>query len=404
MPVILPANVKFIIDALYGAGFEAYAVGGCVRDRLLGAEPKDWDIATSATPAQVKEIFRRTVDTGIKHGTVTVLLERCAYEVTTYRVDGAYLDGRRPSEVTFASRIGDDLSRRDFTMNAIAYNGRDGFVDPFGGAEDIKNKIIRCVGEASQRFNEDALRMLRAVRFASQLGFEIEPQTLSAIQPLARKLALISAERIREELTKLLLGARPQALCLFRVNLPIQYVLFGREYPGDMLEKAAQIAACPKVTALVYALFLLNYGAESVKILRDLRFDNKTAREISEYIRLLPPRLENDSYAIKKNLRGLSADHFFKLLTLKEILEPEKAAEFHAIRAAAEGILARGECFSIRQLAVNGDDLIAAGIADGKAVGAALESLLDRVLRDPSANTRARLLTEIPRFARNDGP
>ena len=203
----LPENVKYIIDTIMDAGYEAYAVGGCIRDSILGRVPDDWDITTSASPYQVKELFRRTIDTGIKHGTVTVMLDKEGYEVTTYRIDGEYEDSRHPKEVIFTANLKGDLKRRDFTINAMAYNEKTGLVDIFGGMNDIAQKIIRCVGSPMERFTEDALRMMRAVRFSAQLGYEIEKVTAVAIKKLAPNLSKISAERIQTELVKLV--ARP---------------------------------------------------------------------------------------------------------------------------------------------------------------------------------------------------
>ena len=212
MRIDLPQNVNFIIDTLYEHGFEAYAVGGCVRDSLLGRTPQDWDITTSAKPAQVKAIFDHTIDTGIQHGTVTVMLEHVGYEVTTYRIDGEYEDARHPKEVTFTSNLKLDLERRDFTINAMAYNDQVRLVDVFGGMQDLNHHLIRCVGDPEERFSEDALRILRAVRFSAQLNFPIESATADAIRKLAPNLQNISAERIQAELVKLLVSPHPERI------------------------------------------------------------------------------------------------------------------------------------------------------------------------------------------------
>lgn len=212
MVLTIPEKVEFIINKLETAGFEAYAVGGCVRDSILGRKPDDWDITTSAKPEQVKALFRRTVDTGLQHGTVTVMIDKEGFEVTTYRVDGEYEDGRHPKEVTFTASLEEDLKRRDFTINAMAYNTSSGLVDMFGGLEDIKKKIIRCVGNPLERFTEDALRIMRAVRFSAQLGFEIEKETKAALSVIAPNLKNVSAERIETELVKLLVSPHPDYL------------------------------------------------------------------------------------------------------------------------------------------------------------------------------------------------
>ena len=205
----LPKHVKYIIETLEQNGYEAYAVGGCVRDSILGREPNDWDITTSADPYEVKKLFSHTIDTGLQHGTVTIMLEHVGYEVTTYRIDGDYEDSRHPKEVTFTKSLEEDLKRRDFTVNAMAYNDRDGLIDLFQGMDDIQKKVIRCVGNAEERFTEDALRIMRAIRFSAQFGYEIEPETKKAIVKLAPNLKNISAERIREELIKLLVSDHP---------------------------------------------------------------------------------------------------------------------------------------------------------------------------------------------------
>ena len=212
MKIVLPRKVLMIINNLQFHGYEAFAVGGCVRDSILAKRPEDWDITTSAKPEQIKKLFRRTVDTGIKHGTVTVLLGKDSFEVTTYRVDGAYEDSRHPKEVRFTNRLEEDLKRRDFTINAMAYNDEVRLVDVFGGMQDLNHHLIRCVGDPEERFSEDALRILRAVRFSAQLNFPIEPNTAAAVRKLAPTLKNISAERIRTELVKLLVSAHPERI------------------------------------------------------------------------------------------------------------------------------------------------------------------------------------------------
>ncbi|MBP5600035.1 MAG: CCA tRNA nucleotidyltransferase, partial [Lachnospiraceae bacterium] len=214
MTINIPKDVEFIINTLEENGFEAYAVGGCVRDSLLGRVPNDWDITTSAKPLETKKLFKRTFDTGIKHGTISVLLDKEIYEVTTYRIDGEYEDARHPKEVTFTSKLSEDLLRRDFTINAMAYNPKRGLVDLYGGKEDLENKIIRCVGNPYDRFTEDALRIMRAVRFAAQLNYQIEDDTKKAIKELSPNLKKISAERIQVELVKLLTSDNPGFLKL----------------------------------------------------------------------------------------------------------------------------------------------------------------------------------------------
>jgi len=312
--------------------------------------------------------------------------------VTTFRIDGKYSDFRRPSSVTFSSSIVDDLSRRDFTINAVAYSPDTGFIDPFDGRGDIRRKIIRCVGRAEHRFGEDALRILRAVRFASQLGFSVELDTLNAIPVFADNLRHVSAERIREELTRILLGEHPSALALLKHAGLLRYVVCGREYRGDLNRVIGPIGRCPKCAAMVYALFLACFGGECREIMKDLRFDIKTLNETATYIKWLLKPVSGDRYGIKKALNILTPDVFDKLLVLKISLAPEEHVELETIRAAAADILANGECFTLRGLAVNGGDLLAAGVPGGKALGDTLSRLLDAVMLEPELNKKDRLL------------
>ncbi len=396
MQMNLPRDVLFILKTIREGGHEAFAVGGCVRDSLMGNAPQDWDITTSMPPLEIKEKFRRTFDTGLKHGTVTVALNRANYEVTTFRRDGAYRDGRRPDTVEFTTNIEDDLSRRDFTINAMAYNDERGLIDLFGGARDLENKLIRAVGLPEKRFNEDALRMLRAVRFAAQLGFEIEAGTLRAIGELSPRLELISAERVREELLKLLLSPNPQKGALLESTGMMKYVLRGREYGGsrgwDLNTALERIARCPKNPAMVMALFLSWAGDECENILRDLRFDNKTAREASEYVKRLFKYVPPERYKIKKILAAMPKDWFFNLLTLRGIVNGTAREEAATAREIANDIFAKGECFSLDSLNINGNDLITAGIPKGKPVGDTLLYLLDEVHKRPEINERDELL------------
>ena len=399
MTITIPADVSHIIGTLNDNGHEAYIVGGCVRDSLMGDMPKDWDITTSATPCQVAEIFPRTHETGIKHGTITVLIGRQGYEVTTYRIDGEYLDSRRPQNVIFTTNIEEDLSRRDFTMNAIAYNPSSGFVDPFGGKADIGKKIIRCVGNADCRFGEDALRMLRAVRFAGQLGFAVDDAALLAIEANRSGLANISAERIREELVKLITGAHVSAVGLLESTGLLEYVLAGHAFTGDMQKTIQLLTNCPRQVNLRLAVFLACSGGDYRKILRALRFDNKTIRETSLYIDWLHTAIDYSRYEIKKYLRQMpqaykgvncprqaSQLYFENLLILKSLFYPNDASRLIAIRDEARDIQASGEVYTLRDLLVSGEDLAAAGVPRGKEIGETLEKLLDAVMRDPLQN------------------
>lgn len=390
-PLKLPHNVEYIISTLEAAGYEAFVVGGCVRDIIRGTAPKDWDIATSAVPAETKALFSHTVDTGIKHGTVTVLRGKEHCEVTTYRIDGDYLDNRRPETVTFANKIEEDLSRRDFTINAIAYNPGRGFIDPFGGYGDIENGVIRCVGDAKTRFGEDALRMLRAIRFAAVLGFSVDNEALNAIAELKSNLVNVSAERIREELVKLLCGAYPKAAKLLETTGILKYVLCGNTYGGD-LDTVLRWAERENYDATMrISLFLLN--SDCKKILCDLRFDNKTIKLVSLFCELIPKKIPKCRYEIKKILRIISIGNFEKLVELKKIAKPSPFLD--EIRLEARDIIAKGECFTLCDLAVNGNDLANAGIPPGKTMGDTLEKLLDAVMREPSINKKEILLCRL---------
>ena len=411
----IPTNVTFILQTLEAAGYEAFIVGGCVRDIIRGVVPKDWDIATSATPAQAKPLFKRTIDTGIKHGTITVLIDKQHYEVTTYRIDGEYLDSRRPETVQFTGSIEDDLARRDFTMNAIAYNPARGFVDPFGGRGDIARKIIRCVGEPAHRFKEDALRVLRAVRFAGTTGFAICSETLNAVAKLAPNLQNISPERVREELGKLVTSPNPGAVELLYTTGLMPYIIHdhnGRPQaaptnttPGRGRDTSPTpvgancvrpdvnpslftwLHSCPTHEPMRMALFLHDTGPNCENILRTLRFDNNSIKEITLYVKNLHAPLPQTRYEIKKLLRNIPQELFMNLLTLQAIIDPAKTDALKNIRIETADIIQKHECYTLRDLAVNGDMLAQAGIPRGKVMGDILESLLDTVMCNPEMNT-----------------
>jgi len=434
----IPQNVNFILQTLEHAGFEAFIVGGCVRDIIRGVVPKDWDIATSAAPAQAKLLFARTIDTGIKHGTITVLIDKQHYEVTTYRIDGEYLDSRRPETVQFTRNIEDDLARRDFTMNAIAYHPSRGFVDPFGGQEDIKHGIIRCVGEPMHRFKEDALRMLRAIRFSGTTGFKICSKTLDAITELSQNLQNISPERIREELGKLVTSPNPKATELLHTTGLLPYILkfhaiqnpchsglnpefscsglqtmpitvstnetcpmtFSLKAAGQVCNDEVQckismslictwLTCCPPHEQMRMALFLHWAGKNCENILRNLRFDNNSIKEISLYIKMLYAPLPQNRYEIKKLLRLIPQELFENLLLLKSIVTGQT---FESLRLQVADIIKKGECFTLRDLAVNGKTLTQIGIPHGKIMGDILENLLDIVMQNPEMNTAEALM------------
>lgn len=435
MRMEIPAHVAFIIDTLEKAGFEAYAVGGCVRDAILGREPEDWDITTSARPGQVKRLFRRTVDTGIKHGTVTVLLETCGYEVTTYRIDGEYEDARHPKAVAFTASLTEDLKRRDFTVNAMAYSPRAGLIDEFCGMEDLKGGVIRAVGDAGERFAEDALRMLRAVRFSAQLGFVIEEKTAAAIREMAGRLSLISRERIQAELDKLLRSDHPE--CIKRAyELGITAVLmpeFDRimETPQrnryhDLSVGEHTLKALRHVRAdhlLRWTMLLHDFGkpkarlmdpdgtihfyghakisAELAKgILKGLKFDNATLDAVTKLVYYHDFPFPVSKAGVRKALNCLGEELFPLLLEVCEADSRGKnqyAQETYlpkllAIREYYREIKETGDCVSLKDLAINGRDLIAAGMKPGKELGDVLGHCLEEVLEHPEKNTRESLL------------
>lgn len=415
----LPVVVEKIIHRLENAGYEAYAVGGCVRDSLLGRVPDDWDITTSAAPEEVKRLFRKTIDTGIQHGTVTVLMGgrdsilrgEKGYEVTTYRVDGEYLDGRHPSSVSFTPSLHEDLARRDFTINAMAYNSRMGLVDDFGGLSDIERREIRAVGRAEERFREDALRMLRALRFSAQLSFSIEEETYSAICVLSEKLGKVSKERIQLELGKLLLSDNPDYYKrIFDTKLaPYISEHFSRLYTGGL---PYMTAAAPKKKYLRYGMLLRNVPEYAGKILRELKLDNETIRKGKAIAGLHHREIPKNEYELRSLLsvygRELVGDFLEMELSLSDrngrlTREGCKPDELFRKLALAKNMLRiiteRGDCLSVSELAVNGKDLKELGIESGPELGELLKRLLEHVLREPADNSREHLLALIPRLS-----
>ena len=438
MKIFLPEKVKYIIETLTDAGFEAYAVGGCVRDTILGRTPMDWDITTSAKPEQVKKLFAHTIDTGIQHGTVTVMLSHEGFEVTTYRIDGEYEDARHPKEVQFTSNLLEDLKRRDFTINAMAYNEKDGLVDAFDGEGDLEKGIIRCVGVAEERFSEDALRMLRAVRFAGQLGFSIEEETRQAIQKLAPNIAKVSAERIQIELVKLMTAKHPEEIMtayetgLTKVFLPEFDVMMvtGQNNPhhcysvGVHTVEALKQIEPDKVERLAILLHDIAkpackttdengidhfYGhpekgsGMARKVLRRLKFDNDTTDRVCRLIACHddnPPLTERD---VRRAVYRNGEEQYQALFAVKRAdvsaqsnyQREEKFEYLKAYENIYRQIMEKKQCLSIRQLAVTGTDLIAAGMKPGKEIGEMLKQLLDYVLEHPEANTKEQLLEQV---------
>ena len=441
----LPKHVKYIIETLEQNGYEAYAVGGCVRDSILGREPNDWDITTSADPYEVKKLFSHTIDTGLQHGTVTIMLEHVGYEVTTYRIDGDYEDSRHPKEVMFTKALEEDLKRRDFTVNAMAYNDRDGLIDLFHGMDDIQKKVIRCVGNAEERFTEDALRIMRAVRFSAQFGYEIELETKKAIVKLAPNLKNISAERIREELIKLLVSEHPEYIriayetgitaqilpeldvCMeTKQNTPHHMYTVGEHIihsltnvPGD---KVLRLAMLMHDIGKPYCITTDETGRDHFKghaeksaemaavIMHRLKFDNDTlnrVKRLAKYhdwaISLSPPIKKA---TVRSMISRIGEDLFPDLFTIgdadllaqSDYFKAEKEEKQQLLKEMCREIIEQGDCLSIKNLAVSGNDLIEHGMKPGKELGQVLQKMLEDVLKHPSSNNKEYLLNHLNKY------
>ena len=391
----LPYEVEWVIGKIRDAGYEAFAVGGCVRDTLLGRTPEDWDVTTSARPEAVKAIFERTVDTGLQHGTVTVLKNRKGYEVTTYRIDGEYHDGRHPDSVEFTPNLLEDLKRRDFTINAMAYSHETGIVDEFGGMEDLKAGIVRCVGRPEDRFTEDALRLLRALRFSAQLGFEIEESTYAAIKTIAPNLAKVSKERVQAELTKLLLSAHPERILLLKeTGLSAQIVPgFDAVFAPALFSKLSRL---PAEKSLRWAGFLLCQSTKQAEaVLKGLKMDNETIGNVSRMIEGAKETLPLEKPAVRRAMSRYTPYQLEGALKLKELMGSPDAEEIRRLR---EEIIRDGDCVSLKELAVKGRDLLEAGVERGPMVGEILNHLFDLVLLYPEKNDRELLLKEVRRL------
>ncbi len=437
--ISLPERVDRIITILQNHGYEAYAVGGCVRDSVLGREPEDWDITTSAMPEETKALFAKTFDTGIEHGTVTVLMGDEGFEVTTYRIDGEYEDSRHPKEVTFTRNLKEDLQRRDFTINAMAYNEKDGLVDIFGGIRDLRAGVIRCVGNAVERFSEDALRILRGIRFAAQLGFGMEDETRRAMGELAPVLGKISAERIQAELVKIITSDRPRLLKdayelgITKVFLPEfdRIMETEQETPhhmysvGEHTLKAMKNIRADKVLRL--AMLLHDMGKPAMKtmdeagvahfkrhaaesqmiakeVLRRLKFDNDTRNKVTRLVCYHDYRMPASAKNVRRAMNRIGEDLFPSYMEVRraDILaqslyqREEKIKNLDEIEALYQEITEAKQCVSLKHLAVSGKDLIAAGMKPGKEIGACLNDLLEQVIEEPALNEKEKLLKLLP--------
>lgn len=447
MKITIPEKVAYIINRLMEHGYEAYAVGGCVRDTVLGRIPEDWDITTSARPEEVKQLFQRTIDTGIMHGTVTIMLDKEGFEVTTYRIDGEYEDNRHPKSVEFTSNLKEDLRRRDFTINAMAYNDKEGLVDCFGGLEDIRRKRIACVGNANDRFDEDALRILRAVRFAGQLGFSIEDNTRLAMKKKAENLKSISAERIRVELDKLLRSNHADLLLeAYKTNITkavlpefdtmletkqnnphhiysvgahvMKSICLMNEWYAKQNEEDKKLHSI-----LVWTMLLHDVGKPACKktdkhgidhfygheevgakmakgILKRLKFDNYTIEYVTRLIKWHDYRAVPEEKPVRRAVSKVGTDlipYWFwvqrmDILSQNPSKIKEKIERLEAVETCCEKIIAEKNCLTIKDLAINGNDLINAGFEKGKQIGEVLSYLLEVVLEFPELNEKELLL------------
>ena len=395
MIIDLPKNVENIIGSLEEHGFEGFAVGGCVRDSLLKKTPKDWDITTDALPVDMKKIFKKTFDTGIAHGTVTVLMDGVGYELTTYRIDGNYSDGRHPDSVSFSKSLSEDLCRRDFTINAMAYSNKKGIVDLFDGRKDLQNGIIRAVGDAKKRFDEDALRMLRAVRFAAQLGFKIDDDTFEAIKEKAKLLSKVSKERIFVELNKSLCGDFAQNIKMVYTSGLYRYI--GKEFAK--LDKSIYDFYPRKFhnkKHMYWAAFLENIeNVEAVKkILFELKSDNATRNNAYLLVKELKNPLPSSDEDIRWSLHRIGADLFCDYI---EILKSDKKNvdildKIDTIENRYSLILKENHAYEISMLDITGKDLMDLGISKGPKIGEVLEFLLKKVIENPLNNEKSSLL------------
>lgn len=405
----LPDDVRRIIKTIEDNGYEAYAVGGCVRDSILGRNPDDWDITTSARPEQIKSFFKKTIDTGIKHGTVTVMMNHTGYEVTTYRIDGEYKDGRHPESVEFSAKLVDDLKRRDFTINAMAYNESNGFVDEFNGIEDLNNHVIRCVGNPIERFSEDALRMMRAIRFSAQLGFDIDSKTYAAIVELAPAIRQVSMERVQVELAKTIMSDNPfyvkqyEQTGLLRENLSYMDEILS----GELVKNAmAMLKYAPKSTVLRYAAIFNMGEPDRVKAeLKALKLDNYTVDTVTKLVAYSKDTIEENEPAVReavhkygKELLALMFENEEARINTKEeivgISLSSQRLHLNRIKKMYEDIISRGDCISVKDLDITGNDLMEYGLS-GVQIGKTLNELLHIVIENPKLNEKSTLLAMI---------
>lgn len=435
--IIVPDTAKDIISTLESSGFEAYVVGGCVRDSIMGIDPHDWDICTSATPPQIIECFRtkRIIETGLKHGTVTIINDGDQYEVTTFRIDGEYSDNRHPDHVIFTTSIEEDLSRRDFSMNAMAYNDRIGLVDPFGGSRAINNREIVCVGNPDDRFNEDGLRIMRALRFASVYDFTIDSETSNSIHKYCHLLDNISVERIQSELSRMLLGRNilnvlleykdvisviiPELIpCIgFEQNNPYhQYTVY--DHIAHAVDNYHGNELVVKLALLLHDIgkprcytederggHFHGHGVPSHDIadnvMQRLRFDNRTRHAVTDLVLYHDSVIEPTPKTVRRWLNKIGKELFSQLLDIRmadikahaEGTQESRIERCNALRMIMNDVVAQEQCFSLKNMNVNGDDIISIGVPEGKEVGRILKLLLDEVISGTLENDREVLLS-----------
>jgi len=440
MKIVLPDEVELIIEDLEKNGHEAYAVGGCVRDSILGFTPKDWDITTSARPDEIKKIFPRTIDTGIEHGTVTVLIGKNGFEVTTYRVDGKYKDGRHPESVEFTPSLLEDLKRRDFTINAMAYNEKNGLIDEFGGRLDLKNGIIRSVGDPRKRFSEDGLRMMRAIRFSARLGFKIDSETYDAIKELHTLIRKISFERIRDEFMKTITSPNPGKIRDFyltgltkeffpewdRMEETDQNTIHHLYTVGEHTIKVMEGVSPDARLRLAAALHdigkpdarttkngkdhFMGHGAIgekiAVKVMKRFKFDNSTIKYVALMVRYHDIRPADSLPEVRRVIHETGKEIYPELFELKRAdimaqssyMRKEKLNLISNFEKNYNIIINRNEATSVKELAVSGRDLMDCGVKSGPFLGQVLDYLLDLVMDDPGINNKEKLLTEAKKY------
>lgn len=404
MKINLPPKVRYIINKIYQNNYEAYIVGGCVRDAILGFEPNDYDITTSASPNTIQEIFKdfKCIETGIEHGTVSVVIEDEIFEITTYRIEGEYKDHRRPDKVDFTDRLEEDLKRRDFTINAMAYNEKKGLIDLFGGKEDLNNKIIKTVGNPYDRFNEDGLRMIRAIRFSSKLNFTIEKETLKAIYDKSFIINNISLERITDEFTKIILSDKPENIkYLFETKL-LKYLNISNEDDiGKLKQFYNEIVILKKINKnLEKRLALLDYIVEKNNIncksfCNELIYSKKIIKNHNIILTLLK-NIEIDhlnKVEIKKILSGVDRNLLEEYLDISGIIYDKEKKVDEIIDILSE-IEENNECYIIKNLKVNGRDIMSLGYKN-KEVGEVLNYLLEIVIEDYTLNKKDVLIKKI---------